>query len=120
MISLSNPISAKKISRWPCRPSILCYSAAAIPLALTSRWSVAETVPMESAATWWKLAAHARRIAHNMRDPYSLTLMREIASRYEALARRAGGSGQHPGRQDHHLPPTTPVHPPQATPHAEA
>jgi hypothetical protein len=28
---------------------------------------------MESAATWWKLAAHARRIALDMRDPYNLT-----------------------------------------------
>ncbi len=44
---------------------------------------------MGTAGTWLKLAAHARSIANDMRDPYSEKLMREIAWRYETLASRA-------------------------------
>jgi hypothetical protein len=45
---------------------------------------------MENAATWLKLAAHARAIANDMRDTLDEQTMREIASKYELLATRAG------------------------------
>jgi hypothetical protein len=80
---------------------------------------------METSATWLKLAAHARRIANDMRDPYSVTLMREIAARYEALAKHAGRLGRHRGGLDHNpslSPPGQPLnlnattsHPPGCT-----
>jgi hypothetical protein len=45
---------------------------------------------MDNPATWLKLAAHARAIANDMRDTRNEQTMREIASRYELLATRAG------------------------------
>jgi hypothetical protein len=54
---------------------------------------------MESANTWLQLAAHARRIANGMPDSHSMTLMREIAARYEALAKYARRLGPHPSPQ---------------------
>jgi hypothetical protein len=45
---------------------------------------------MECAATWLKLAAHATAIANDMRDSRNEQTMREIASKYELLAKRAG------------------------------
>jgi hypothetical protein len=50
---------------------------------------------METAATWLRLAAHATRIANEMPDSYSRAQMREIAVRYEALAKYAGRLGRH-------------------------
>jgi hypothetical protein len=41
------------------------------------------------AAKWIKLAAYARDIANEMRDPTSQKAMQEIADRYDAIARRA-------------------------------
>jgi hypothetical protein len=45
---------------------------------------------MKIAVTWLKLAAHARAIANDMRDTRDEETMREIASKYELLATRAG------------------------------
>ena len=56
---------------------------------------------METAATWWKLAAHAKRIANEMPDSYSRAQMREIAMRYEALAKYVGRPGRSPVAVDY-------------------
>ena len=48
---------------------------------------------MENAATWLTVGCTCMAIANDMRDTRDEQTMREIASKYELLATRAGRSG---------------------------